>query len=353
MGLVDDKKIDEFAKEHFPKYTDKDFEELSHQYSAKHLEAIKAAEESIDPRDLTIQGRLRVDPYTMQYIDDFAEYQPMIDKRPQNKMPPDPHARFMSLDEFTRDLVDWAEQFQQGDVTGKLKTLYDFVPEEWKTKHEAQWPNEVKQKAHREFQKYLQAEVERQMKNPDDNDGPTDADILQYIFERSAMTDNNIQSNSSVAYGLPKQLPGVAGMYKKPIDPADEGLDDSGVYQDLKRRTGMSVREILNIQTRCIVSRWVANQTRLGKIRKSSVVWIAGNGNGWLGIGEAKSTEASVANLKARLNAIANMRPIRRYEDRTIYGEVQAKVSGTIVKMAARPPGKPPTPSQPFECDIN
>lgn len=343
MGLMDEKQIDEFTKEKFPRYTPGEIERLRERYSPEQIAAIEAGEAAIDPYDLTRQGRLRVDPYRLPYIDDFAESQPVVDKRPQHRDPPDPNARFMDLDEFTRDLVQWADKFRTGDVTGTLKSLVDFVPDEFKKTPEPQWPGPVREEAHKAFQAYLEAEVNRQAgKDPDETDGPTDADVLQYILERSAMTDNNRTTNTSLAHGLPSKVPGVAGLYKNAIDPEDKGLDDIGVYQDLKKRTGMSVAEILDLQCKKLVLRWVANQTRLGKVRKASVMYVAGNGNGWLGIGEAKSTELTVALLKARLLAIRNMRPIPRYENRTIYGSVEAKVSGTVVKMSARPPGKPP-----------
>ncbi|SPQ27601.1 a76d8f25-5fc5-4141-a590-1ad94b527f5e [Thermothielavioides terrestris] len=343
MGLMDEKQIEQFTKEKFPKYTAEEMEQLSKRYSPEQMAAIEAGEAAVDPRDLTVQGRLRTDPYTMPYIDDFAESQPVIDKRPQIHDPPDPLARFMDMDEFTEDLIRWADQFPQGELTGKLKTLADFVPEKYRAIPEPEWPGEVRDEAHKEFQKYIEAEANRQADKraagEDADGGPTDADVLQYILERSGMTDNNLVSNSSLAHGLPSKVPGVAGRYKNTVDPEDEGLDDAGLYQELKQRTGFSVRQILNLKTKRLVTRMVSNQTRLGKIRKFSVIYVAGNGDGWLGIGEAKSTESTVAVMKARQLAIRNMRPIRRYENRTIYGTVEAKVSGTIVKMAARPPG--------------
>lgn len=344
MGLMDEKQIDEFSKEVFPKYTQEEIDHLRTKYSPAQIAALEAGEAAIDPRDLTVQGRLRVDPYTMPYIDDFAETQPIIDKRAKNKEAPDPMARFMNLDEFTEDLIEWADKFQGGDVTGTLKTPVDFVSDEFKTKPEGQWPREVREAAHKAFQSYLEGEVSRQAaenKDPlkDDKSGPTDADILQYILERSGMTDNNRTTNSSLAHALPSKVPGVAGMYKNAIDPEDHGMDDIGIYQDLKRRTGLKVRDILSLHAKQLVQRRVANQTRLGKVQKASIMYVVGNGNGWLGIGEAKSTEPSIAGLKARLLAIRNMRPIRRYENRTIYGSVTAKVSGTVVKMNSRPPG--------------
>jgi small subunit ribosomal protein S5 len=343
MGLMDDKQIDKFTKDKFPKYSPEEIDLLRNRYSPAQIAALEAGEAAIDPRDLTVQGRLRDDPYKMPYIDDFAETQPIIDKRAKNKQAPDPHAHFMNLDEFAEDLALWADKFPTGEVTGTLKALEDFVPYEFKKTPEGQWPGEVRDEAHKAFKAYLEAEISRQpqpgVEEADEASGPTDADVLQYILERSGMTDGNRTTNSSLAPALPNKVPGVAGLYKNAIDPDDKGLDDIGVYQDLKRRTGMSVQEILKLRSKRLVVRYVANQTRLGKVQKSAVMFAVGNGDGWLGIGEAKSTEPTTAVLKARLLAIRNMRPIRRYENRTIYGSVTAKVSGTVVKMDARPPG--------------
>ena len=366
MGLVDqariEQRIDKFTETKFPKYTDAELEHLSTRYSPKQLAALEAGEAAIDPRDLTVQGRLRTDPFQIPYIDDFAETQPIIDKRARNKDAPDPLARFMNIDEFTQDLIEWAEQFPEGEVTGTLKTLADFVPAEVRAIPEGQWPGEVRDEAHKAFQRYLQGEVAKQAAQTkaqsegkwNTSGGPTDADILQYILERSGMTDGGRETNSSLALALPNKVPGVVGRYKKAIDPDDHGLDDMGVFQDLKRRTGMKVRDIINLRARRIVIRYVSNQTRLGKIRKASVIYIAGNGNGWLGLGEAKSTEPQIANLKARQLAIRNMQPIRRYEDRTIYGSVTSKVSGTVVAMISRPAGTSPlVPSLQLRRGIN
>jgi small subunit ribosomal protein S5 len=39
------------------------------------------------------------------------------------------------------------------------------------------------------------------------------------------------------------------------------------------------------------------------------------------------------------MNAIRNMRPVPRYEERTIYGDVEAKVGASVVQLSARSPG--------------
>ena len=59
-----------------------------------------------------------------------------------------------------------------------------------------------------------------------------------------------------------------------------------------------------------------------------------------LGVGEGKSSESNEARAAAFGNAVRNMRPIPRYEHRTIFGDVSAKVGGTGVELFTRPPGE-------------
>ncbi|KAK0626227.1 ribosomal protein S5, C-terminal domain-containing protein [Immersiella caudata] len=340
-----EKQIREITAKKFPQYTPEELAELSKIYTKEQMASLQAGEAAIDPRDLTIQGRLRKDPYRINYLDDFSTIQPVIDKRPKRNQAPDPMARFMDLDHFTRDLIEWADQFEVGEVTGTLKKLEDFVPVEFRDKSEAQWPGKVRTDAHESYMAYLQEEAAKGKdgKSAQGGDrllrGPTDADILSYILRRSSMTDKGLISNSEMAPGLPNKVPGVEGMYKNPVDPEDEGLDEEGKYQDLKVRTGMTVKEILNLRTVVVSRRWVSNQTRLGKVGGTSIAVIAGNEKGWLGLGVAYSTEPSEAMNKALLKSIENMKPILRYEDRTTYGNLECKISGTVVRLFARPPG--------------
>ncbi|XXG97195.1 hypothetical protein Hte_003490 [Hypoxylon texense] len=302
MGLVSPEKIEEYTKETFPQYTPEEIEVLKKRYTPEQMTALEAGEAAIDPKDLTIQGRMRNDPYRLPYLDDFSKIYPIIDKRPKTAPPPNPRARFMTLEEHTEDLSRRVEALIPKDVNFEGMSMQDV-------------------------EKILRERVDLEMEE------------AKYFLEPETLTNSNGPSHSAVAPALGKKLAGVAGMYKAPIDPADEGKDDLGIYQDLKRRTGLSVREILAVVTKTLVIRRVSNQTRLGKIQRAWVMAIAGNGNGRLGVGVAKNVEMSVATLKARLLAIQNMRPIRRYEDRTIYGSVKGKVGATIVEIDARPPG--------------
>ncbi|KAF2861710.1 hypothetical protein K470DRAFT_229741, partial [Piedraia hortae CBS 480.64] len=110
-------------------------------------------------------------------------------------------------------------------------------------------------------------------------------------------------------------------------------------YQRLSQMTGMSLDEIKNIRVKNVVCHRVANQTHMGKIRQMYFLSIAGNQNGMVGIGEGKAQEMTDGHRQATINAIRNMRPVARYESRTVYGQPEAKVSGTVVQLFARPPG--------------
>jgi hypothetical protein len=58
-----------------------------------------------------------------------------------------------------------------------------------------------------------------------------------------------------------------------------------------------------------------------------------------LGIGEGKAAEDEDGRRQAMMNAIRNMKPVPRYEERTIYGDVEAKVGASVVQLSARSPG--------------
>ncbi|ROT43502.1 hypothetical protein SODALDRAFT_305599 [Sodiomyces alkalinus F11] len=371
MGLTDPKKLESFATKTFPEYTDEEKAALRGKYTLEQYEAILAGEEAVDAKDLAIQGRLRDDPYRMPYLEDFSTIQPIIDSRPKTTAPPEevkflPHQEW--VDAYIDKLADKAE-VKMKDTIGKAvaralrrvketnPSEIDFTEEELKdlennaelrrkyiiegendegykaaealaeakstpTPAGEKWWNQIDEEFYKELQEQLSLET-----------NPLEGSKLDYW--KKAHGDMN---NSAVAPQLGK-VEGVKGLYKPPVDPADEGLDDAGIYQEVKRLTGMAVKDIIAMPRKVLVRRYVHNQTRLGKIRSVSILVAAGNGDGRLGIGLAKSTDGDIARTTAELLAIRNMRPVRRYENRTIYGNVEAKVSGTVVQLRSRPPG--------------
>jgi small subunit ribosomal protein S5 len=305
MGLVTPEKIEEFTNQTFPQYTPEELEVLRKRYTPEQMAALEAGEAAIDPKDLTIQGRIRRDPYRLPYLDDFSRILPIVDKQPRPHPAPPADAKFMTEEEHADDLEKLIERLIPKDVN------FEGMTEE-------------------QVEETLQKNVN------------FDLEEAKYFGEHSALANNDKPSNSALAPSLGKDLRGVSGMYKATVAPEDKGLDNDGIYQNLKRRTGLSVRDIKNMEPfqKVLVTRFVTNQTRLGKVQRFWILAIAGNGNGRLGIGEAKSVEASIATAKAKQLAIRNMQPIRRYEDRTIFGNVQAKVGATVVQLESRPPGE-------------
>ncbi|KAI0861422.1 37S ribosomal protein S5 [Xylaria cubensis] len=304
MGLVTPEKIDEFTKEKFPQYTPEELEVLRKRYTPEQMAALEAGEAAIDPKDLTIQGRIRTDPYRPLYYDDFSRILPIVDKQPRPHPPPPEKVRFMSEEEHANDLE---------------KTIEDLIPKD--VNFEGMTEDQI--------QGVLEEKVN------------FDIAEAKYFDEGSTLVGHDKPSNSALAPSLGKNLRGVTGHYKAAVDPEDKGLDDEGTFQDLKRKTNLNVRDIIRLHatSKKLVERHVTNQTRLGKIQRFWVLAIAGNGNGRLGIGEAKSVELPAATNKAKQLAIRNMQPIPRYENRTIFGDVEAKVGATIVKLQSRPPG--------------
>lgn len=126
---------------------------------------------------------------------------------------------------------------------------------------------------------------------------------------------------------------------RKPQQPQDETEEPDPHLLRLSQQTGLTKQEIARLRVKNLVSHRVVNQTRMGKIQSLYYLTIAGNQDGMVGVGEGKAAEDEDGRRQAMMNAIRNMKPIPRYEERTIYGDVEAKVGGTVVKLSSRPPG--------------
>lgn len=343
-----------FKEESLPEWDETDLKSLKKKYTPEQLSAVQLGEEVIDTDDLAVQGRIRNDPYAFEYLEDFSKVRPVVDRRVKTYRPVDTTAKFMTPDEFGDDFVEFVRQLNEKrgvshDITyEQALNMYEDMRSKMLNSNpeEALSTTELVEAMDRVVS---ETEVARQGALEDlaggrDSEGAkeiSDLEAYKYLMERNSMTGFD-GGDTHLAPDLPDKVPGVAGLYKRQMDESDEGLDPEGTYQELKKKTGMSVSEILEIfkkQTKILVRRYVSNQTRLGKIRSTYILAMAGNGNGRLGIGEAKSVDSEVSVMKAKLSAIQNMVPIRRYENRTIYGNVEAKVGGTIVQMYTRPPG--------------
>lgn len=274
------------AAKSFPSYAEKDKAWLKEHYTPAQYAALEAGEAAVDPQDLAQQATVREDPMAIEYIDDFATIHPVIDKplrAPKENY--DPKLRFKTEDEIAEDFAKFMADMPEG------ATRLDYI----------------------KFRDNMRLTVgkEEAERNP----------------------------RNSLAPSIPKGLaglkrPGAAKVGEADIDPA---------MKRLMRQTGLSHEAIRRFRVKNLVVHTVTNQTRLGKIQSMYYLTIAGNGRGLLGIGEGKSTEAEDARRQAHFNAIRNMQPIPRYEDRTIFGDVKVKMGAVELELMTRPPGMYPS----------
>ncbi|KAJ6786973.1 hypothetical protein PWT90_07453 [Aphanocladium album] len=377
LGLTKPANMAQFKKQHLPEYSEEQLERLRGKYTPEQVEAIQAGEKAIDAEDMLIQGRIRDDPYRPTYVEDYTRLDPRIDLKPAVEGAPREHKW---LDE-----QDWMDQF-----SARFSELADRKTDSQLTRAMARALRRVKDSQGVEMIDLTEEELVELEKNPDmlqkylvsEEDGgkaagKDDVDVdpsdllteaqVQKLdeaieaewkkeLEKLASEDQTAEASPSsieMIEGGPAgaqraesvealelgKVPGVEGRYKRAEDPEDEGRDELGEYQEIKRITGLRLRDIEALYSKVLVTRFVSNQTRMGKIRSSSVVAIAGNGDGRLGMGMAKSTDSSTAVVTAKMLAIRNMKAIRRYENRTIYGNSTAKVGATVVELFNRPPG--------------
>ncbi|GAO14620.1 hypothetical protein UVI_02009280 [Ustilaginoidea virens] len=392
MGLLNPSVLEKYREEKFPSYSDRELELLKQKYTPEQLEALRAGEQAIDPDDLIMQGRLRDDPYRPNYVEDYTVLDPRYDLKPKVDVTPtepewldhndwaDRYGSRMSQltgkktsDQLTRamvralrrvresngeDLIDLTEE-ELRDLEENPELLSRYLVGEGGPEELAEAEADVNANAGAGASASASASASgsglltraQAMKLDEavDAEWKRELDRLSAVADEREVEPGNLELLADGPAGLSRafsaeavelgKVPGVEGLYKSAADPEDEGQDDGGHYQEIKRLTGMTLRDIQSIYRKVLVTRFVSNQTRLGKVRSASVVAIAGNGNGRLGLGIAKSTEPGLAAETAQLLAIRNMKPIRRYENRTIYGNPTGKVSGTVVELFSRPPG--------------
>jgi small subunit ribosomal protein S5 len=312
MGLINQKPAKPAARELFRPYSDEEKALLAKKYTPEQIRAIEAGEGAIRAEDLDQQGVIRTDIGSLPYLDDFRHYRSVVDKKPPDNTPVDPNARFMTEDE----------------LAGSFMEYFDKVKKENPPPPDPMFLGE---------------------RDPEEFD-PTRLNFWRADYEspRYMGTNGPIPSGPNLfAPALPKTI-SVDGSKKVTEDgkamKADgeqkaDPRDPDGTYNRLRKQTGLSLDDIFRLDVKIVVQHQVTNQTRLGRVRSMYCLAIAGNKNGQLGIGQAKGQESTNTAALARANAIRNMRPIPRYEERTIYGDVEAKVSAVRVKLMARPPG--------------
>ena len=269
-------------KQQFAKpYQPAELEKLRELYSPEQMAAVEAGEKIISGKELSNTSE-RVDPWSPNYFDDLTMVDPLLDKPVR--------APWHTADETPRMKTEEEIDEELGQL------LRDMPPEE--NSQDQVWENYLK---------------------------------------NMRVTVGGVSEGLGRSAAAPEAVP--KPKKKNPKLKEIQG-EASPALVRLMQMTGYSLREISALRVKSIISHAVVNQTRLGKIRKTYFLSVAGNGNGKIGIGEGKSEEGTEAMLQSQYRAIRNMQPILRYERRTIFGEVNGKVSATELELYARPPGK-------------
>ena len=285
MNLTIARSVSKKRRMTIDRYTPEEKAGLSERYTPEQIAAIEAGEEAIDPQDLEEQGALKNDVLMPHYLDDFSMHHPVVDKpirAPESNY--DPNLRLKTQDEYVEEIADY------------IKSL------------------------------------------PEDAE-PDTVDWMRFM-DKQRLTVGKPEAENNTPSSLAPTLPKIDA-----LQPTIVREDTDPILQRLIRQTGYDAKQIDRFRIKQLVHHRVVNQTRMGKQQKEYYLTIAGNENGMLGIGEGKSREPEDAQRQAKFNAIRNLRPVPRYEDRTIFGDVKAKVGATVVELMTRPPGVCPVPT--------
>jgi small subunit ribosomal protein S5 len=263
------------------------------QYTPEQQAAIEAARKLIDPEQLAKQTGMRTDPWQVKYYDDLTKIDPVVDKPVR--------APWTNIDDASR-----------------LKSPEEFEQDLLKLMHDIPTPK---------------------------NDNDYDPAIWDKFDRSLRLTVGREEAERRPRTALAPDLPKISPPAEK--RKTTRGRDGEMVAEEepspslvrLMQMTGYNRKQLAGLRVKTIVQHGVANQTRLGKVRKSWFLTVAGNGQGLIGVGEGKGVEMEEARLQSQYRAIRDMKPILRYEDRTIFGDVDAKVSATELELYARPPG--------------
>ena len=277
-------------------------------YSPEQVEAIKAAEKVIPKAKFSKGlGPRRSDPWSPNYLDNLSEVDPVVDKpvrAPLENL--DDNQRLRTKAELADELQRVAEKYG-ADFEGKA--------------------GDDEAEANAWFLEKVDKEILLTTGKPEAERNPPSAMAPSVPVPRKQESAHEKGSHKKQSQGR---------------DKAGAGGDDeeaSPALVRLMQMTGYDRSRIARLRVKSLLTRRVTNQTRLGKISRIYVLTVAGNGKGLVGLGEGKAEEAAEAKMQSQYRAIRNMQPIMRYENRTIYGDLEAKVGATELELFARPPG--------------
>ena len=129
-------------------------------------------------------------------------------------------------------------------------------------------------------------------------------------------------------------------MAEKQTMQALEDYDElEGEEEETSTSRYLTEEEIQKLHIYPLLTRYVTQQTGKGKVSRTAYLVVVGNGDGLVGIGEAKGHDRTEVMRKAQENAVRNMDLVERFEKRTLWTEMDAKLGGTRIIIRPRPVG--------------
>lgn len=109
----------------------------------------------------------------------------------------------------------------------------------------------------------------------------------------------------------------------------------------INKQTGIEPDYITKtLKMKPLVLKRVSNQTGKGKIASFYALVVVGDQKGMIGLGEGKSrNDMSTSIYKAHWDAIRNIKYVPRYEDRTIYADLEYRYHGVKLFLRKKEPG--------------
>ncbi|KAF2855989.1 37S ribosomal protein-like protein S5 [Plenodomus tracheiphilus IPT5] len=305
------KLLNQAAEAEYPKFDVAETTLLEKKYTPSQIAAIKAAEATIDARDVLVQGQNRTDPWRLNYDDDLNEVDPVTD-RPEKLTGEDIPGKltFRLANDVERD-----EAISRIATENLAKMYPDGIPE-----------GTLDPKEQTKLQEAIEAALSQAALDPRATYTSKNPAV------RKALADPR---HSVVAPDLPRLENRMVRQTRRLSNEEEEDPRQKRLLQYL----GWDKNRLRSIRTKTLVTHSVTNQTRMGKIRSLYFLTIAGNQDGLLGVGEGKSVEPEEGRKQSIMSAIRNLRPVPRYENRTIFGDLEKKIGATKVQLFARPPG--------------
>lgn len=119
----------------------------------------------------------------------------------------------------------------------------------------------------------------------------------------------------------------------------EENSGEDDIVAHLASVTEMSPGEIKGLYRFPLIVKRVVSMKSKGKMPSMYALVVVGNGNGLVGVGEGNGEAANRAVSKAFSQAVRSMDYVERYDDRTVWGEMESNFGSCKIQMRSRPPG--------------